>query len=293
MVAWPPGSEPDRPTHRRARRSVRANRPGVWPRPPRPQQRASPAANRSAALPARPCPSLGRSGEWRRDPAHDRRPGCRGLAGRPWRWRRPIARWIASDGRFVARGVDRVVARIVNRVVARVERPLFVELGGQRAVVGPVDGLVDGDRDRRCLGRQAGTAGVSRLAFRPILERGADREGAGQAIRLLMRDGPRRRRRLGETSMSMVGARGPTLAIVTERDEWTGRGPVRAGQPSLSHLPDDTRAPPRAGRWFIDGRTSPPLQRRGRRTARRSHRSRPWSANRRPGRTGRCRRNRQ
>ena len=56
-----------------------------------------------------------------------------------------------------------------------------------------------------------------------------------------MREGPRSGRRLGEAAMPMVGARRTAIAVVTERDEWTGRGPVHAGQPSLSHRRDDTR----------------------------------------------------
>ncbi len=67
-----------------------------------------------------------------------------------------------------------------------------------------------------------------------------------------MRDGTRRRWRLGEAAMAMVGARRTSVAVVAKGDEWTGRGTVRAGQPSLSHRGDDT-APLESsmGRWLV------------------------------------------
>jgi hypothetical protein len=95
-------------------------------------------------------------------------------------------------------------------------------------------------RGRRRLGSLAGAAGVGRLASRPVLERRADGEGARQAVGLLVRDGAWRRWRLGEAAMAVVGARRTSVAVVAEGDEWTGRGTVRAGQPSLSHRADDT-----------------------------------------------------
>src|SRR6185295_3696130 len=86
----------------------------------------------------------------------------------------------------------------------------------------------------------ADATSVGRLAPRPVLERRADRERAGQAVGFLVRDRTRRRWRLGEAAMAMVGARRTSVAVVAKGDEWTGRGTVRAGQPSLSHRGDDT-----------------------------------------------------
>jgi len=91
------------------------------------------------------------------------------------------------------------------------------------------------------LGSLAATACVRGLASGPILERRTDRECAREAVGLLVGERSRRRRRLGEASMPVVGARRTAIAVITERDEGTGRGPVHAGQRSLRHPGDDTR----------------------------------------------------
>ncbi len=85
--------------------------------------------------------------------------------------------------------------------------------------------------------RAASASRLGRLAPRPILERRADGKRARQAVRLLVSERARCRRRFGEAAMAVVGTRRARIAVVTERDERTGRGTVHAGQPSLSHRP--------------------------------------------------------
>ena len=118
--------------------------------------------------------------------------------GRPGRRRRPVARRVAPDRRVLGRsGRWRVRTDVVGRVVIP---------GGS----GP-DRRGPGDRSgpgRRVL---AGSSGVGprlgRLAPRPVLERRADGERARQAVRLLVRERARRRRRFGEAAMAVVGTR--------------------------------------------------------------------------------------
>jgi len=160
----------------------------------------------------RPCADSARAGA---RCSSARRPGC---AGGP-RWRRgPVPRRVPSNGGIprIGRGLD----------VA-----LVVDLGSGGG----------GDGARGGLGSISRTSCVRGLAAGPILERRADREGAREAVRLLVRDGPRRGWGFGEAAVSVVRARRPSIAIVAERDERTGRGTVHAGQPSLRHPGDDTR----------------------------------------------------
>ena len=96
-------------------------------------------------------------------------------------------------------------------------------------------------RGRRARAADARAAGLRGLAPRPVLERRADREGAREAVRLLVGERPRRGLHLRVAAMPMIG-RGRTLvAFVLEGDERAGRRPVDAGQPSVGHRGDDTR----------------------------------------------------
>jgi hypothetical protein len=82
---------------------------------------------------------------------------------------------------------------------------------------------------------------MSGLSSGPVLERRADREGAGQAVRLLVRRGTRGRQRFGVAAVAVVWARGSRFAVVLERHERTSRRTVDAREPSLGHRRDDTR----------------------------------------------------
>ena len=195
-------------------------------------------ASRSAALPARPWPStdrlarnsdpLGRIRHARAAYPGAHATGSTGATGRTRRpgrtggprWRRgPIPRRVSPDGR-------------IGRIARRRRRVIVVR------VIGAVGGR---DRARCRLCRDSCAARVRGLAPGPVLEGRADRERARQAVRLLVSDGSRCRRRLGETPVAMVRARRTSIAVVAESDERTGRGTVHAGQPSLSHPRDDTR----------------------------------------------------
>ena len=88
--------------------------------------------------------------------------------------------------------------------------------------------------DRR-LGFELRGAGRRRLAPRPVLERRADRERRREAVRLLVREGARRRTRLGEAAVAVVGRLSTPVAIVLERDEGTRGGTVDDREPALGH----------------------------------------------------------
>ena len=183
------------------------------------------------------------------------RPGPRAAAG-PRRRRGPVTRRIAPDQGFGVgsrlrplvgvsvvvdlRGVD--VRRVVLARVVELE-PEVVLLGADlgRWPRGRLRG--DARRGRGCPARAADAraAGLRGFAPRPVLERRADREGARQAVRLLVGEGARRGLRLRVAAVPMIG-RGRTLvAFVLEGDERAGRRPVDAGQPSVGHRGDDTR----------------------------------------------------
>ena len=134
---------------------------------------------------------------------------------RPRRRVRPRARRIAAR----RQGRRRIGAR-----VTRLELPWRQRLA---------DRLLDGRGLR--LGVQLRGARRRRLATRPVLERRADRECRREAVRLLVREGARRRPRLGEAAVAVVGRLSPPVAIVLERDEWTRGGAVDDREPAVGH----------------------------------------------------------
>ena len=64
---------------------------------------------------------------------------------------------------------------------------------------------------------------MRRFAASPVLEGRTDRERGGEAVRLLMGKGARRRLGLGEASVAMVGTIGTGVALVLEGHERAGR----------------------------------------------------------------------
>ena len=160
----------------------------------------------------------------RRSPGAGRPRSC-GRAAGPWWRRRPVPRGIASGALF-----DR-------RVVGSLP-PADVLVAGLRRIVG-----VHGRRRGR-LRRGRARSSPSRLTLRPFLEDRADGERARQAVRLLVGQGARSRRRVGEAAVSVVGPIGPLVPIVLERDEGARRGSIRTGQATVRHPGDDTGAAP-------------------------------------------------
>ncbi len=151
----------------------------------------------------------------------------RGAAG-PWRRSRPVT------GRVPPRA-------LLDRCVVSALTPGDVLATGRRKGGLGLRRWLRG----RCDRPRAGSRG---LTTRPLLEDRADREGARQAVRLLVRQGARRGLRDGEAAVSMIRPIGPFVAIVLERHERTGRGTIRAGQPTVRHRGDDTRATRTAAR---------------------------------------------
>ena len=130
-----------------------------------------------------------------------------------------------------------VVVRVID------QQPEVVLLGADlgRRPGGRLRGDARGGRGRAARSADAGAAGLRGLSPSPVLERRADGEGAREAVRLLVRERPRRGLHLRVAAMPMIG-RGRTLvAFVFEGDERAGRRPVDAGQPSVGHRGDDTR----------------------------------------------------
>ena len=208
------------------------------------------AARQAATLVFPAGEELRRSRAVRRRPTLGRSTRTRATrpAGRPGRGRRPVARRVASDRGFVDRRRNRAV-----RIAGRHDRSRAKSIGVGAlfffALV-VVDGVVGGQRDARTRSRDRGRRRrgpltvapcVGRLASRPVLERRADREGAGQAVRLLVGGGARRGQWFRIAAVAVVRARRTRFAIVLERHERTGRRAVHARKPSLGHLADDTR----------------------------------------------------
>ena len=222
---------------------------------------AAPPASWSAGLPARPCAGLGRPAARGTAAARHRRPiaaarsrrataaappsraaGCAGPARRPSpgleRRRSPSGRRPASSGRRSGSGSEAAAARpasrrrSTHRRLRVVRRPVIAQRPMPRRQPAPAAAHP---------GRRARSARLaarsSRLAPGPVLERRADREGAREAVRLLVGEGARRRARLGVAAVAMVGDGRPLVAIVLEGDEGTGRGTVRDGQSAFRHAP--------------------------------------------------------
>ena len=78
-------------------------------------------------------------------------------------------------------------------------------------------------------------AGGGRLAARPVLEGRADGERRREAVRLLVREGARRRSRLGEAAMAVIWRLAPPVAVVLERHERTRGGAVDDREPAVGH----------------------------------------------------------
>ena len=191
---------------------------------PRRGPRRPPA--RSAALPARPWPSTVRPRPSRSAP---------GVGRLPEPARRP--RLVAHGG---GAAQSRGGLRLDRAASAGRRRPARVGV------------LVDSCRRWsstawRSSGRPRPRRGRGRLGRSPApracaASRRAQSWNVGQTGNALDRQyaswcasGARRGWRLGEAAMAVVGARRTAFAVVTERDERTGRGTVHAGQPSLSH----------------------------------------------------------
>ncbi len=94
---------------------------------------------------------------------------------------------------------------------------------------------------RRCRGGRRRGSGLRRLSPRPRLERRADREGAREAVGLLVREGPRRRPHFRVAAVRVIGLGRALVAFVLVRDERTGGGAFHAGPATVGHPADDTR----------------------------------------------------
>jgi hypothetical protein len=152
---------------------------------------------------------------------------------RPW-WRRgPVTRRVATRP-LLERDLLGGTPEIIGTVIVRVgDDPLVTVVRVSVTHLG---------RHPRSAWR-AGLAwsSLGSLTSRPLLEGGAYRKRRGQAVRLLVGQGPGRRDSLGETAVAVVGASGTLVPIVLEGDERAGRRAVRDGQPSVRHPVDDTR----------------------------------------------------
>ena len=230
-----PGQARRAPRRGRSRRGHRPRRTRRARPAPRPRRVGRPGC------PARPWPSTGRDAAARSAGAGG---DAGGVAGTPVRADMPPA--IAAP---VAHGGGAAQSR--GGLRGRFVRPRACSGSGgvaRSAVAGwpsPRTGRRGAVRASR--GRRRGWRPIARgprvrgLATRPVLERRADRERRREAVRLLVGDRARRRRRLGEASVAVVRTGRTSLTVVPEGDERTGRGTVHAGQPSLSHRADDTR----------------------------------------------------
>jgi hypothetical protein len=167
--------------------------------------------------------------------------------GQPRRRRRPVTGRIAPRSEFVGvvvaigipsshrRGLGSGSGLGRGRVILTGRRR-GCRCRGRTGCRRPGSGCSDSRaaRGRRGIG---GVAGPGRLSTSPVLERGAHRESARQAIGLLVSEGPRSRTRLGVAAVSMVGNGCPFVTVVLERHERTRGRAVREGQSAFSHRP--------------------------------------------------------
>ena len=134
-------------------------------------------------------------------------------------------------------GVVSVVVALVLLVTSRTAPRELLAL-----VVAMLVGLRQRDRRPRRWDRGADTAPRSRrFALGPVLEGRAHRERAGQAVRLLVSDGARRRMNLGVAAVTVVRSVGALVPVVLECDEGAGRRSIRMGHAAFGHRADDTR----------------------------------------------------
>ena len=124
-----------------------------------------------------------------------------------------------------------------RRGIRRRRMPGFADQGRQQGAHRRDHGDVLADRAGL---RRTGTGGGG-LTTCPVLERGTDREGRREAVRLLMGEGTRRRPRLCEAAVAVIGSWRTPIAIVLERHEWARRGAIVNLEPSVGHRRDDTR----------------------------------------------------